>query len=66
MHIKSKKDHVLLSKANRGMDEAKQSINKYLPLWLNSNKFTITNLVEDEYTFLKKYITHQPIKDLTI
>lgn len=64
-NIKSDKDHVLLTSANRGLEEAKISITKYLPLWLNLNKFKITNLVENKYTFLKKYIPYQSIKNLS-
>ena len=63
-NIKSTKDHVYLPSANRGMEEAKRSISKYLPKWLALNRFKITNLVEDDYTFLKNFITHQPIETL--
>jgi hypothetical protein len=62
--IKSNQSHVHLPNANRGLEESKRSIKKYLPLWLKTQKFQITNLVEDKYTFLKSYIPYQSIKDL--
>lgn len=59
---KYKKDYLVLPGANRGMEEAKQSISMFLPIWLK--KFNITNIVEDKYTFLKKFIPYQPINQL--
>ena len=64
-NIKSNKNYVHLKSANRGLEEAKTSISKYLPKWINLNRFKITNLVEDKYTYLKKYIKYQSIKSLT-
>jgi hypothetical protein len=63
-NIKSTKDHVYLPSANRGMEEAKISISKYLPRWIELDRFKITNLVEDKYTFLKTFITYQSIETL--
>ena len=63
-NIKSDKDHVHLPSANRGLEEAKISISKYLPKWLDLNIFSITNLVENQYTFLKNFIEYQPIGTL--
>lgn len=57
-----KEKHTVLSGANRGMEEAKQSTSIFLPIWLK--KFNITNIVEDKYTFLKNFISHQPINQL--
>ena len=59
-----KKDYVVLPQANRGMEEAKQTIKKFLPLWVNKKGFNITNLVEDQHTFLKHFIPYQPIEQL--
>ena len=39
---KYKKDYLVLPGANRGMEEAKQSISMFLPIWLK--KFNITNI----------------------
>lgn len=57
-----KEKFVVLPGANRGLEESKQSISKFLPTWLK--KFNITNLVEDQYTFLKNLIPYQPINQL--
>lgn len=59
---KSKTDYFLATTANRGMDEAKQSTKMFLPEW---NKYIkCTNLVEDRYTYLNKFIDYKPIEEV--
>ena len=59
---KSKTDYFLATTANRGMDEAKKSIKMFLPKW--SNYIKCTNLVEDKYTYLNKFIDYEPIEEV--
>lgn len=61
---KSKTDYFLATTANRGMDEAKKSTKMFLPRW---NKYVkCTNLVEDRYTYLNKFIDYKPIEEVIV
>ena len=55
-------EYFLSPEANRGLREAKISVSKYLPLY--NKHINCTNLVEDKYTFLNKFIDYKPIDEV--
>ena len=58
----AKTDFFLSPNANRGLEEAKETIRRFLPRWNQYVK--CTNLVEDKYTYLNKFIDYKPIEEV--